>query len=188
MKKGCCSAGFSLLELLIALSITTFVASTVLMSFDSGLRAYSRIRDFGRLETEIYLAGERLEQDLPNMIPAATYVLQSREISFVRLASGLRATQTVRLHAPLEGGLYYRIGDDGGGAGRTGLLVVPDIYDVAFQFSSSGQNGVWLEDWGSTTNLPSAVRMIVDRSRAGLPSIVRTVLLYGELQTREGVF
>ncbi len=162
MKRIFSTSGFTLLELLVTLSIIAGVMMVVFACFEGGFRVYARIRDFGNREAEIYLAGEALEQDLGYVIPAADYHFGSRELRFVRGPLVAGDKQEVQVLAPESGGLLYRVGARGTLAmEQSGISLVPYDFDVTFWYASPNGSEDWLPAWESNTNMPRAIRMVV---------------------------
>jgi len=171
--------GFTLLELLISLSILVGIIAVVLMSFEGGFRVYARIRDFGNREAEVYFAGEMLEQDLGYLIPAAPYRFHARELRFVREPLYGEEWQEIHVLAPVSGGLTYSVRDHNtGGMEHSGISLVRNDLDVSFSFASPEDGDTWLLDWGTETNIPLAVRMTVQGVYLGEENLIeRTMVL-----------
>ena len=179
MKRLATIRGFTLLELLVTLSIVAGVISVVLACFEGGFRVYARIRDFGTRESEIYLAGEMLELDLGYLIPAADNRFHAGELRFMRAPLYDGPVQHVYVRAPESGGLFYWVGDDSRRRGsESGLALVPDDLAVSFSFADPENRDTWLSDWGGDTNVPSAIRMLVRGvDMAGDLLVERTIVL-----------
>ncbi len=180
-------AGFTLLELLVTLSIVAGVVAVVLACFEGGFRVYARIRDFGTHEAEIYLAGEVLSRDLAHLIPGADYQFGPRELQFSRGPIGVGRAQGLLVRALPSGGLSQWDAPVGEAAeGGVARMLIPDDLDVTFSYASADRTDVWVPTWESRTNLPSAVRMQIQGERLDRDPIVRTmVLVVGE--QREGL-
>jgi len=179
VKRASSTMGFTLLELLVTLSIIAGVIMVVLACFEGGFRVYARIRDFGNREAEIYLTGETLEQDLGYFIPAAAYTFRSRELRFSRGTLFTGDLQEVHILAPESGGLRYWVGDRGTiASGQSGITLIPEGFDVTFWFAGGESREEWVSMWESDTNTPRAVRMVVRGAVAdGDLVIERTMVL-----------
>lgn len=173
--------GFSLLELLVVLSIVAGVMTVILACFEGGFRVYARIRDQGSAEADVYLMGEHLARDLSRLIPGGKGRLGARELLFYRKPLIPGEGLCVRYRAPLEGGLLYLSGERAGiEHGMGGLNLVATDMDVTFTFASMAEPGMWLSNWDAGTNMPHAVRVQVRGPRiGGEGAIVRTILLIG---------
>ena len=179
MKSGASDSGFTLLEVLVTLSIVAGVIAVVLACFEGGFRVYARIRDFGNREADVFLAGEMLEQDLGYLIPAAEYRFDSRDLQFFRAPLLGGEVERIQVSAPDGGGLLYWVGSAASTeASRAGMAVVSDGLDVVFSYADPADSDAWLPAWDSNTNLPSAVRMTVrDLEGGGRVVVKRTMVL-----------
>ncbi|MFG1302087.1 prepilin-type N-terminal cleavage/methylation domain-containing protein [Xanthobacter sp. V3C-3] len=176
-------AGFSLVEVLVALTLTGLVLSAIAMVTARWLpgwqRGLSRVQNADLLG----LALDRATAD----IAAAEFVPAGREtrrplftgtaeaIIFVRTALGPTARpglEVVRL-APLAGtGLARAAAPFVPRDARDGLPTfgapVP-VLDAAYgaTFSFAGRDGVWRDSWTNAEALPRAVRIVVRDARTG---------------------
>ena len=57
---------FTLIELLITVSITAMVALAVFSTFAAGFKTYAKVKDYNTLQTDVLLASQKLENDLRN--------------------------------------------------------------------------------------------------------------------------
>ena len=180
MREKTIKHGFTLLELLITLSVVAGIIAVLLASFEGGFRVYERIRDFGSRESEIYLTGEMLEHHLGNLIPGGNYTLEERTLRFARGASRGTDLRWVEVVAPETGGLFYGSGNDEDVLRRQQRIsLIPDGIHVRFAYADPENPDMWLSTWGSETNLPSAIRMIIDGNERDPDLLIeRTILLH----------
>jgi len=170
--------GFTLLELLVTLSIVAGIVAVVLACFEGGFRVYARIRDFGTKEAEVFLAGELLARDLAHLIPSADYLFEPRTLVFSLGPIGNGAARATRLRALPGGGLaqwYGRLGDTPAVSGET--MLVAEGLDVTFAYAGAEEPDIWLPIWPQGTNLPVAIRMIVGGEHLDTEPLVRTMPL-----------
>ncbi len=169
--------GFTLLELLVTLSILAGVVSVILACFDGGLRVFTRIQDFGSHEMDLYLAGEQLERDVLGILAGGPYRLATEELAFSRRSLVGGGSQSVRYRAPLQGGLYYLEGSAAEGDTVRELQLVQTNLQVSFRFAFTNQAAGWSRDWVGSTNLPVAIQMEVEGERASMGRVARTIVL-----------
>jgi len=62
------SKGFSLMELLVTVSVMGFVLITLFSAFSAGVSIYKRIREDVGTRTKVFIACEKIEKDLRNVI------------------------------------------------------------------------------------------------------------------------
>ena len=187
MKRIVPAAGFTLLELLVTLTIVAGVIAVVLACFEGGFRVYARIRDFGIREADVYLAGEMLERDIGHLIPSAEYRFQSRELFFSRAPFFDGNVEVVQVRAPESGGLLYWSGDERAAVvGPMGVAVISDDLEVTFSYAGSENTDVWLPAWEAATNLPSAVRMTVRGQDADGSMLIERTMVLTSMPFEEG--
>lgn len=193
------SAGFSLVEMLVALALTGLVLSMLAMVVGQLMPNWHR--GFGRVQQAelVALALERLAADVAavEFVPAG---LDSRRplfdgtassITFVRTALGPNAQpglEIVTLGA--TGGrdgpalarraapyAPRRAGDPPPGFGPAAVLLRPP-YRVWFSYA--GRDGRWVDAWQDFDELPRGIRVVVRDDRSGRTLDASTVV---ELRT-----
>ncbi len=191
MNRGRLSA-FTLIELVVVLLILGTVGSVIVACFMGGVRAYERARDFGRGETEAYIAFEMLERDLKNAVCVPGFPFMG-EPSLMQFAS----KQSVPV-ADVGMGLdivriqYLKRGGDGVARSSSvfGKTVVGDSEawdtllagEVAMRlaFSEGAEAGrlpTWVETWQSESNLPHQVRVQFADGEFGDAGIERIITI-----------
>ena len=173
--------GFTLLELIVAAALVGAAAMVVAGAFAAGLRIFERTRQFGGYG-EAVLAMEIMQKDLHNAVPF-------RMGEFRGGRTWIEIPLVVRRPGPTEdvGGLgrvRYEVGRNGHTLDRvTTVYVSPDhseeeretvisvLDGMRFAFGSKGTDDAvpvsWVDEWTNPTNLPVAVRMVMDSKQNG---------------------
>ncbi|MCG5234871.1 type II secretion system protein J [Xanthobacter oligotrophicus] len=176
-------AGFSLIEVLVALTLTGLVLSALAMVTGKWLPSWQR--GLARVEASelIALAVDRMAADLAaaEFVPAnltarrPLFVGTSSSVLFVRTALGPNARpglEIVQLAAAGGGGLARSAASFAPRPADAGLppfgAPVP-LLGAAYRasFSYAGRDGVWRDGWTDADTLPRAVRMVIREARTG---------------------
>ena len=174
------SAGFSLIEILVAMTLTGLVLAAIAMVTAKWLPAWQR--GLGRVQQSelVALALDRMAADLSAaaFLPAVQggteplFVGSSERVVFVRevLAPGAaRGLEIVEL-APVPDGrgsamvrrtAPYAPTAEAGGLPSFGAPVRLLRPPVSVSFSYAGRDGAWHAEWRGEEELPRAVRMVV---------------------------
>jgi prepilin-type N-terminal cleavage/methylation domain-containing protein len=185
-------SAFSLIELIVVLLIMGSVGSVIVACFMGGVRAYERARDFGRGETDAYLAFEMMERDLKNAV-AVPGVPFMGEASFMQFATKeLRRIPTGGMGMDVAMIRYWQGQGDGvvreasvlGESAQTesggGESVFVGAVAMRLSFSAGGGDGAlspWDEAWQSESNLPQQVRIQFSGGSLGATRLERTIAL-----------
>ncbi len=184
--------GFTLLELVVAAALVAVAAVVVAGAFAAGLRVFERARQFGRRGDSV-LAMEIMKKDLRNAAP-------SRLGGFRGGGAWVEIPLVVRWPEGPGGEAYpgfvrYEEGRTGLTLDRvTTVYVLPDkpeqvretlmgaLVSMRFSFADAGpdrQSSVsWLADWANPTNLPAAVKIVIESKQNGeLLETSRTVVI-----------
>lgn len=177
------TAGFSLIEVLVALTLTGLVLSALAMVTGKWLPNWQR--GLARVEASelIALAVDRMAADLAaaEFVPAnltakrPLFVGTSSSVLFVRTALGPNAKpglEIVQLAAAGGGGLARSAGlfaprpaDAGLPPFGTPVQLLGAAYRVSFSYA--GRDGVWRDGWTDADTLPRAVRLVIREARTG---------------------
>ena len=176
-------AGFSLIEVLVALTLTGLVLSALAMVTGRWLPNWQR--GLARVEASelISLAVDRMAADLAaaEFVPAhitakrPLFLGTSASVVFVRTALGPNARPGLEMVQLAETG--------GGGLARSAVPFSPRPADAGLppfgapvpllgaayraSFSYAGRDGVWRDGWTDAETLPRAVRVVIRDARTG---------------------
>ncbi|MFG1377105.1 type II secretion system protein J [Xanthobacter autotrophicus] len=177
------TAGFSLIEVLVALTLTGLMLSALAMVTSKWLPNWQR--GLSRVEASelIALAVDRMAADLAaaEFVPASLTAKRplfggsSSSVVFVRTALGPNARPGLEIVQWAEVGT--------GGLGRSTAPFAPRPADAGLppfgapvpllgpayrvSFSYAGRDGVWRDGWTDADTLPRAVRMVLRDARTG---------------------
>lgn len=180
--KRAVTAGFSLIEVLVALTLTGLVLSALAMVTGKWLPNWQR--GLARVEASelIALAVDRMAADLAaaEFVPAnlsakrPLFVGTSSSVLFVRTALGPNAKPGLEI---------VQLAETGGGLGRSAATFAPRPADAGLppfgapvpllgtayraSFSYAGRDGVWRDGWIDADTLPRAVRLVIREARTG---------------------
>ncbi|MDI4666031.1 prepilin-type N-terminal cleavage/methylation domain-containing protein [Xanthobacter autotrophicus] len=177
------TAGFSLVEVLVALTLTGLVLSALAMLTGQWLPNWQR--GLARVEASevIALAVDRMAADLAaaEFVPASLtakgplFAGTASSVVFVRTALGPNARpglEIVELSEAGGSGLARRTAPFAPRPADAGLppfgAPVPLVgasYRVSFSYA--GRDGVWRDGWTGAATLPRAVRMVIRDARTG---------------------
>lgn len=159
MKRYASISGFTLLEILITVSLTSGIIAVVLACFEGGFRVYERVRDSGTRSAEVYLAGETWAQDIYAMIAAGEHTFDHSKMTFWGYSKRDNTLREIAYRAPDAGGLYYVSSEMEKVGTVTDLRLVPEGMDVKFWYRDAETSEEWVPRWEQGNNLPSAVTM-----------------------------
>jgi type II secretory pathway pseudopilin PulG len=189
------ASAFSLIELIVVLLIMGSVGSVIVACFMGGVRAYERARDFGRGETDAYLAFEVLERDLKNSVgvpglpfKGAPSRMQFATVQVVPVAEfGDSVDVAVVRYWKNPGDGVVRsvttLGDPVSDVSGGGELLLSGDVTMRLAFRSASEDGAvtpWTSAWQSTSNLPQQVRIQLSGGALGASALERTVLVPGQ--------
>lgn len=174
--------GFSLIELLIAVTLIAATAAVVAMAFAAGLRVYDRARQLGGPYGGALVAQEVMQRDLRNTVLTRLTVFRG-ETSWAEIPS------VIRRQAPDDVGEYlgmirYEYIRDTRSLDRVAVLyLAPDRTEQRRETLVTGLEGIeltygesgaaqssgeaWRDSWTSRTNLPVAVRIAMRITQDG---------------------
>lgn len=187
------TGGFSLLELMVVVSIIGLVTGVVVASFSGGIRVWESARVLTHVEQELYFAVESVRKDLVNTFKfhGINFSGAEREISFPALLEvpGEDGVQEKRLGSvryvfnSADQTLSRHVWSFPGAGDDAGMEVVASgVRSVLFGYldeKSLEDDGAWREVWRDPTNFPAAVRMdlIIDSGQGAEAAVQRQFLL-----------
>jgi prepilin-type N-terminal cleavage/methylation domain-containing protein len=188
--------GFSLLELMVVVSIIGLVTGVVVASFSGGIRVWESARVLTHVEQELYFAVESVRKDLVNTyrFHGISFSGAEREVSFPALLlvqgeDGLREKRvgSVKyLFNPADQTLNrYTWVFPGGEDGADREIVAGGIRGIRFSYLDGDgldDEGAVLDIWKDPTNFPAVVTMdlIMDGGGAGSEVVIKRQFPLGE--------
>jgi prepilin-type N-terminal cleavage/methylation domain-containing protein len=182
-------SAFSLIELVVVLLIMGTVGGVIVACFMGGVRAYERSRDFGRSETDGYLALAMIEQDIRNavVVPGIPFVGDSSMMQFASLVSsgypGVMGVDVAVVHYGADSvhgisRLASRMGEGRAPGLPESILPVPVSMQLAFRSGTeSGKASEWVDTWQSVSNLPRQVRVRLSGGELGAEGLESVLVL-----------
>lgn len=179
------AAGFTLLELLVAVALLAGVSTMAYSGFAAMLRAQQDVSERARVWNELNLALQLIEADLSQVIerpvrdalggvePAMQYVPgASAELRFTRIGAGVGlapVSRIQRLGYRLEGqSLIRRVWphpDRVQGSGARDEVLLEGVSGLTFRFIDDGKvHALWPVKSRSKTTLPRAVELVFDHA------------------------
>ncbi len=164
---------FTLIELLIAASIAAIVGLALLFTFATGLKAYSKVKDYNSLQADALISFEKIEGDLRNTVhfTGIDFIGDKRKMSFAGF---------INQNSRLGGISYFFDAKAGGVLIRTeqpysyALLgnkpdgieykVLASVKDVNFSYchlNPDTHKYDWNDSWGSSNGIPKAMKIKV---------------------------
>jgi len=198
MKRECSDhkGGFSLLELMVVVSIIGLVTGVVVASFSGGIKVWESARVLTHVEQELYFAVESVRKDLVNTyrFHGISFSGAEREVSFPAL---LRVTGEEGLQEKRVGSVKYKFNPaeqtlsryvwafPGGEDGADREVVAGGISGVRFTYLDGdglADDGAVLDVWQDPTNFPAVVTMdlIMGGGRAGSEVVIQRQFLLRE--------
>ena len=168
------SSGFTLLEMMVAMVITTILLTVVYGSFYQGIRSWHSVTVHSDNEQEQYLLRQHLRQQLQNCLLIPTSMARNSAIEFKGLKDSIEFVSEL---SPLQGdaGLYsYKVtlrSEPTGldiqilpyGADNESLaqrLTLDTDTPLLIEYSDSiGNNINWIERWPHKNRLPQLIRI-----------------------------
>lgn len=186
---SCQKGGFTLLELMVVVSLIGLVAGVVIASFSGGIRVWESARSLTRVEQDLYFAFESVRKDLVNTyrFHGIQFSGSEREISFpaLLLIEGEGAVQEKRV-----GSVKYVFNPSDSTLNRYAWAFPGSEEDAgretiaggikAVRFGYIGGDGLkdgrtLLDTWQDPTNFPAAVTMslIMESGAAGSEAVIQ---------------
>jgi general secretion pathway protein J len=173
-----CDRGFTLVEMLIALSLTGMIAVMILASLQASSRLWSRLSVSTAAAEEMSFAHGFLRRAIGGAYPrlepngsgdvdfsgdATTLEFLGPIISGVSIAGRARITLAVRKEGESEALLLTLSNDHVAGGEPTQETLIADARRIRFSYRARGSEE-WLEDWRSRPALPALIRVDVEVS------------------------
>jgi len=170
--KPSCKQGFTMIEFLIAILLTTIVLGGLLATFQGGLSAWERIdHDSERLhESRIFI--QLFEKELRNMISysEAPFAGEESKLTFTTLvdqiADGRLSKVPAQVTYAFAGKEIFRVEtplrDEFNALGESKRRLIPDVKAFRLQYAyTSGDDAAttWKPDWKKGQGLPRGIRV-----------------------------
>lgn len=160
------SAGFSLLELLIALAILAFIAVVLAQSLGTGVRVWERTEDRLGLLEEVDMRREArrfIEHMSPNgrlSGPSQAVQGDERQLQFLSdfRPMSLSGTGPIAVSLRIESGHFHVSLHEIGASDTLATRVFPDVGAAAFSYHDGGDEG-WRSEWADPNRRPLLVRV-----------------------------
>jgi len=181
---------FTLIELLIAASIAAIVGLAVLFTFATGLRAYSKVKDYNSLQADALISFEKIEMDLRNTFhfSGIDFMGDKRKMSFAgfinqnSLPGGISyffdakaGGVLIRTEQPYS---YALLGNKPDGIEYKVLASVKDVIFSYCHLNPDTHKYDWNDSWGSGDGIPEAVKIkIIFRKGDKNFELEKTVLI-----------
>lgn len=189
--------GFSLIELLVCVSILAIMAVGILSTFTSGLNVYKRIRGYASAQRDILLVFEKIERDIKNIVDFSgiNFSGQEKSIAFPGLIRSVDAQGPMGLSLgrisyyfePIKGDLVKEeisypclvSGIVPEGAAYKILSSIQDITFTYYYFNPDTQNYNWKSSFSPSIGIvPKGVRIeITFKDEDKLVTLARTVFI-----------
>ena len=188
-------SGFTLVELLIASSISIAILFTLYISFNAGVFGYRRIRDALNTSVTATRVLSRLNLDLRNSFPfspaEARLEGNSEEVSFFTLTDTVRQNMTTQDYAHVLYGLEEgrllrtcrRNQDSISNITETRAQVLAaNLTGVSFSygvFNPEDKTLQWQDTWNQSSGLPASVKVVltINDDGEGKDNFERTIFL-----------
>ncbi|OGG51572.1 MAG: hypothetical protein A3F84_06415 [Candidatus Handelsmanbacteria bacterium RIFCSPLOWO2_12_FULL_64_10] len=182
-RRGRGSAGFTLVELLMAVTIFAIVAAGVYQALSTGLSARRRGEDALERHRRAQMALDRVADDLRNMVSYGPEPFRGEAdgLRFPALLAGPGAFEAglevcLIAYAVTEEGVVRTVRSIGGGASSRDELLPPS-WEVGFQYlrtHAEGGEEEWTTEWENAWGIPEAVQITL--KQADRPAVfTRTV-------------
>lgn len=161
-------SGFSLIELIITISMLAMVGIALLSVFSVGIKAYARVQDYGKNKNGYFIALEKIEQDLHNALSFSSIGFNgdSKKISFPLTADN--NADLVKITYYLDAGKnllrkqeVYTPSDKADTDDKTTALV--NLADLVFSYYGlNDETGKfeWRDNWVNLKKLPKLVKVV----------------------------
>lgn len=166
------SKGFTLVELIAAMSILAVVTGVVVASFSAGMRVLEAATGFNRADAEVAPAIEILQKDLMNSFAFFSIDFEGDDsrISFATLAHSGEAGHKYAGISQVEYFIdrnkealvrrvaVFPLGIDSREAKEEIIIAGLDLLKFSYFETDSESGGQWVDVWEDATNLPAAVQ------------------------------
>jgi type II secretion system protein J len=204
MKRGCITrAGFTLLELLVSLSIFSIISLAVYSSFAGGIGAWRTAQEFSTTFQTARLLLDDMARELKNAVSISEteFVGERKKLSFLTVRQSpystnqpanhkiTRVTYELRRDQNSSGDALFRLEasdiDESQGSQEETELMVGSISEFALQYTYKDGKGEvlpWKDSWGLSDEIPLGVKMTL---KIGETRFTKTVFIPHGYQEEE---
>jgi prepilin-type N-terminal cleavage/methylation domain-containing protein len=183
--------GFTLVELLVVVSISGLVIGVVGASLAAGIRAWQMARTFGTVEAQALVGVRIIKRDVMNTFAfyAIPFKGSRREMTFPAIVD---TTPESESPAPRLGSVSYRYNryerilerqvaplvSDITVASQDTERLVRDVEDLVIRYGEGGKNGLsWEASWDNATNHPEVVEIELTVKTDTGPLVIRETIV-----------
>lgn len=204
MKKGCITrAGFTLLELLVSLSIFSIISLAVYSSFAGGIGAWRMAQEFSTTYQTARLLLDDMARELKNAVSISEteFVGERKKLSFLTVRQSpysigqpanhqiTRVTYELQRDQDSSGDALFRLEssdlEKSKGRQEETELMVGSVSEFALQYTYKDGKGEvlpWKDSWDLTDEIPLGVKMTL---KIGETSFTKTVFIPHGYQEEE---
>jgi len=178
-------AGFTLIEILVVITIFTIVGAGIAETFSSGMKIWARAQKAGESSIDVFVAIETIGRDLRQSINIRSVGFEGREdeISFLTFRDD-SAVKVIYKFNPAQKELVRRqidlkdaFSDDLQGKYKYAEKKVATLDDFSFSyfnFDKEKEEYVWSDEWAKEQGIFEAVKL---KARFGDEKDVKTVFI-----------
>lgn len=178
-------AGFTLIEILVVITIFTIVGAGIAETFSSGMKIWARAQKAGESSIDVFVAIETIGRDLRQSVNIRSVGFEGREdeISFLTFRDD-SAVKVIYKFNPAQKELVRRqidlkdaFSDDLQGKYKYAEKKVATLDDFSFSyfnFDKEKEEYVWSDEWAKEQGIFEAVKL---KARFGDEKDVKTVFI-----------
>jgi|GEM_PF-1504782 len=178
-------AGFTLIEILVVITIFTIVGAGIAETFSSGMKIWARAQKAGESSIDVFVAIETIGRDLRQSVNIRSVGFEGREdeISFLTFRDD-SAVKVIYKFNPAQKELVCRhidlkdaFSDDLQGKYKYAEKKVATLDDFSFSyfnFDKEKEEYVWSDEWAKEQGIFEAVKL---KARFGDEKDVKTVFI-----------
>ena len=180
------SSGFTLLEMLLAVTLLTLVIGAVYANFSIGLKSYKKGMTRGDLFQDARGGLRVLESDLERMLPGQDAAYSKESISFSTVTQGKESRLEKTIYSISSGILSRQVSGQGaqkdGAAGSSSVALIKGIKKAGFEYNDGAE---WVEELKDKEKVPVGVRIKMELETDGEDGAFQTAYMLPAVKKKE---
>jgi len=179
--------GFTLLEVLLAVTLLTIVIGAVYANFSIGLKSYKKGMARGDLLQDARGGLRVLEADIERMLPGQDAVFSGESIAFLTVTHGKESRLEKVMYSTSGGELSRQVSfpgvqKEGAEGTASGVTLIKGIKKAGFEYNDGAE---WVEELKDKEKTPTGVRIKMELETGGEEGAFQTAYAFPVVKNKE---